>query len=353
MTQPDPLAELPDTDVAPDVAANDAPATAQIPHTQLKFSLGATAKSSLWAAEYDPTAEHNPLGLPAGPYTLEEIVRHDHSTQLLRPAERLCSLPEHPHVATVYAIASGKTHDQIWYEEAEAGTLADVLEKRGKVSAEEVAKITAALAQGLNWLHEQQMVFEGFSAERILFTLSGDIKLLAPTKDLRGSTSAVLHDGVEQDTAAVAALIWRCLTGENPGSYSQRIPLKLLLPDSHPELGATLEKAIDRDKPQPTLTEIAALITHHYSPGEVDLFASAHPSVRSYIPAVEVPAEKQNSAKWRFRRSRSAKSGAIFARKKQPQWFYPAAIAAILCAVSGMVFMLGHDSDAENTALVA
>ncbi|MDO4917670.1 MAG: protein kinase, partial [Rothia sp. (in: high G+C Gram-positive bacteria)] len=256
--------------------------------------------------------------------------------------------PEHPHVATVYAIASSKAHDQIWYEEAEAGTLADVLEKRGKISAEEVAKIAAGLAQGLNWLHEQQMVFEEFSAERVLFTLNGEIKLLAPTKDLRGSTAAVLHDGIEQDTGAVAKLIWRCLTGEVPGALYHRAPLKLLIPDSHPELGATLERAIDREKPQPTLTEISALITHHYSPAEVDLFASAHPSVRSYIPAIEVPTQSQHGSKSRFGRRKSAKSVAISAQKKQSSWLYPAAIAAALCAISATVFLVGQNSESEN-----
>lgn len=353
MTQPDPLAPLPDSDLATDATEHEIPSTSRIPHTRLKFSLGSTAHSSLWAAEYEPAPEQNPLGLPAGSYTLEELVRNERSVHLLRPADRLCSLPEHPHVATVYAIASSKAHDQIWYEEAEAGTLADVLEKRGKISAEEVAKITAALAQGLNWLHEQQMVFEEFSAERVLFTLSGEIKLLAPTKDLRGSTAAVLHDGVEQDTAAVAKLIWRCLTGELPGVLHQRAPLKLLIPDSHPELGATLERAIDREKPQPTLTEISALITHHYSPAEVDLFASAHPSVRSYIPAIEVPTQSQLGSKSRFGRRIPAKSVAKSAQKKQPQWFHPAVITASLCAVSGAVFLLGHYLDAENVPLAA
>lgn len=56
---------------------------------------------------------------------MEEIHRTENFEAILRPAERLCSLPQQENIATVYAIATAGNRDQIWYEPVDAGSVSN------------------------------------------------------------------------------------------------------------------------------------------------------------------------------------------------------------------------------------
>lgn len=281
-------------ETAPENQAVSAPSNQLI---DLRFSMYSDAERSIWSARYQPTSEQDILGIPAGTYCMEEIPHGPASEALLRPADRLCALTQHQHVATVFALASSGARDQIWYEQVDGGTLAQAISQRGKLPGEEVATIAAGLVYAMTWFHQQQMAFTEFTAHRIFFTSNGTLKVLAPDVDLRGKNSTVAEEYYRKDIAAVASILWECLTGEAPGDVLHRPPLKLLLPATKPELGVTLEHAIDQDKPQPSLQEINAIIQHHFSAQPVDLFASAHPSVRGELPARRQPSKKKATSR--------------------------------------------------------
>ncbi len=273
--------------------------TYQSSTTTLQFSISASSEKTHWIAKYHPETENNVLGLDPGEYSLIEIVDAQNHPGQLRPAERLCSLPEHPHVLTVLALATANQREQIWYEPAHAGTLEAVLDQRGQLTGGETALMIEQISTALRWLHEQQMAYEHLSPEHIVFTLEGTVKLTAPDKDLRGSQQALAEAAYHHDISRLATIIWRCLTGEEPSEYSIRTPLKLHLPQTNPELGKVLETAIDRKKPLPELAEISSLLSHDFSPVAMDLFASAHPAIRPLLPARILQKDEETKTSYR------------------------------------------------------
>ncbi|WP_346844313.1 hypothetical protein [uncultured Rothia sp.] len=304
--------------------------------TDLHFSMYSDDQRSMWSATYSPQPKFNPLQIPAGNYCMEEIHRTENFEAILRPAERLCSLPQQENIATVYAIATAGNRDQIWYEPVDAGSLATVITERGKLSGNEVASISEGLTAALTWFHEQQMGFSALDASRIFFTSAGKLKMLAPDTDLRGKPLSVAESYYEQDTAAAASILWECLTGEAPGEPRKRPPLKLLLPETKPELGVTLEHALEREKPQPSLQEINSLIQNHFSEQSVDLLASAHPSVRGRLPARR-PSLQPKKRSW----SNNLKSRRVLAT---------CLLAALLGAGGYIVSVKSEDGGAEQVS---
>ncbi|MFW0109562.1 protein kinase domain-containing protein [Rothia sp. P13129] len=252
-------------------------------YATFRYSLGATQQRSLWAVSYLPEEGHNPLSIPEGNYALEEIFNI--SPAEMRPAERLCSLPTHEDVATVFAISSAGDNEYIWYEQTDAGTLENLLSEKGKITPEEVTGMVEQLCRGLRWLHEQQMAYRALNPRNIGFTSNGKLKLYAPERELRGATKTVIEEYIRHDTSALASIIWRCLTGEEPANASDRTPLHFLYPTMNKELMYCLEAAIDHSEQMPQLHEIYRLLAHEFVPRPVNLFASAHPQTHGTLPA--------------------------------------------------------------------
>ncbi|WP_237232714.1 hypothetical protein [Rothia nasisuis] len=242
------------------------------------------------------------LGLQAGPYTLTLLNQEARST---RAAERLCSLPTYPHLLRVDAITTAeqqaskegektgagveKGNAHIWYEAAEAGTLADYCAARGPLPVGQVTTVVRAVIAALTYLHANQLTYSSLTAETVVFTVEGIPKLLAPDLDLRGEPEATQAARQAEATAAAAALIWLCYTGEQPHSQRLRAPLPLAVPEASEALARTLEDAIDSRAHQPTLTEIGALVDLTADPEQLELHLSAHESVRPRLPAYSVP----------------------------------------------------------------
>ncbi|MFW0155227.1 protein kinase [Rothia sp. P6271] len=254
-------------------------------YATFRYSLGSTQQRSLWAVSYLPEEQNNPLSIPEGNYTLEEI--RDIPPEEMRPAERLCSLPTHEDIATVFAISSTGDKEYIWYEQTDAGTLENLLLVRNKITPEEVTGMVEQLCRGLRWLHEQQMAYHALNPRNIGFTGEGKLKLYAPERELRGANRTVIDEYIRQDESAFASIIWRCLTGEEPATTHERTPLHFLYPTMNTELMQHLEAAIDKTEQMPHMHEIYRLLAHEFVPRPVNLCASAHPQTHGTLPAEE------------------------------------------------------------------
>lgn len=230
------------------------------------------------------------LDIQAGPYTLTQYTKS--SPTAIKAAERLCSLPTHPSVLRVDAVTSLPTSEHIWYEAAEAGSLADYCRARGQLPLEQVTTIARSLTEALSYLHEQELVYQNLSLEHCVFTASGEMKVLAPDFDVRTSPEATQQTKKADDIAACAAILWFCLTGKEPKAQRLRAPLSLSVPQASDALAQTLEDAIDLRANQPSLADIAALFDFTADSAPLELHLSAHESVLSRLPAYLPPQEK-------------------------------------------------------------
>lgn len=230
------------------------------------------------------------LDIQAGPYTLTQYTKS--SPAAIKAAERLCSLPAHPAVLRVDAVTSLPTSEHIWYEAAEAGSLADYCRARGQLPIEQVTTVARSLTEALSYLHQQELVYQNLSLEHCVFTVKGELKLLAPDLDVRTSPEAIQQAKKAEDIAACAAILWFCLTGKEPKAQRLRAPLSLSVPQASDALAQTLEDAIDLRANQPTLATIAALFDFIADSAPLELHLSAHESVISRLPAYTPPEEK-------------------------------------------------------------
>lgn len=287
-----------------------------LPDVTPRYRLESGAHHSTWIVDCGyQSAAH--LELQAGPYTLTQITGDAEASA--KSAERLCSLTPHPAVLRVDAVTSSQDSYHIWYEPAEAGTLADYCRAKGKLPLGQVTTVARALTQALTYLHEQGFAYSELTARHCVFTVRGELKLLAPDIDTRPLASAVQKSRQAEDIAACAALLWLCLTGEEPKAMRLRAPLNLAVPQASEALAQTLEDAIDSRAQQPQLADLLAPIELAADPEPLELHLSAHQSVRSRLPAYRQPAPVEPRRAVKQRRQTYGKLPDVSRGSKAPQ----------------------------------
>lgn len=296
------------------------PIPGNLPDVTPRYRLESGAHHSTWIVDCGyQSAAH--LELQAGPYTLTQITGDTEASA--KSAERLCSLTPHPAVLRVDAVTSSQDSYHIWYEPAEAGTLADYCRAKGKLPLGQVTTVARALTQALAYLHEQGFAYSELAARHCVFTVRGELKLLAPDIDTRSLASAVQKSRQAEDIAACAALLWLCLTGEEPKAMRLRAPLNLAVPQASDALAQTLEDAIDSRAQQPQLADLLALIELAADPEPLELHLSAHQSVRPRLPAYRQPAPVEPRRAVKQRRQVYGKLPDVSRGSKAPQGGLP------------------------------
>lgn len=249
---------------------------------QVRYALESGPHHSSWMVECGQTTAGQ-LGLEPGPYTLIQVGVED--TGRVKAAERLCALPAQENLLTVLAVTAGRS-EQVWCQPAQAGTLADYCAARGQLPLAEASLVASGLTRALAYLHTQELSYTALDASQLAFTVEGELKLLPPDRDMRGETEARQARSRAEDTAACAAILWLCLTGQEAAAQRFRKPLHLSVPEASEALAKTLEDAIDSRSQQPTLTEIGALFELARDPQPLELYRSAHQSVVPLLPAL-------------------------------------------------------------------
>lgn len=307
---------------APPEPENDQalPIPGNLPDVTPRYRLESGAHHSTWIVDCGyQSAAH--LELQAGPYTLTQITGDTEASA--KAAERLCSLTPHPAVLRVDAVTSSQDSYHIWYEPAEAGTLADYCRAKGKLPLGQVTTVARALTQALAYLHEQGFAYSALVARHCVFTVRGELKLLAPDIDTRPLASAVQKSRQADDIAACAALLWLCLTGEEPKAMRLRAPLNLAVPQASEALAQTLEDAIDSRAQQPQLADLLALIELAADLEPLELHLSAHQSARPRLPAYRQPAPVEPRRAVKQRRQIYGKLPDVSRGSKVPQGGLP------------------------------
>lgn len=143
----------------------------------------------------------------------------------------LLSMLDHPNLIRLRELFADGDHAVLVLDLAEGGSLAEVLERRGRLTAGEVVSALAPIAAALAYLHEQGIVHADVSSSNVLFTADavslladlGVARLLSASEPAR-STLAYLDPAVAAGGAAgpatdvfmLAGVALHALTGRAP-----------------------------------------------------------------------------------------------------------------------------------------
>jgi len=115
------------------------------------------------------------------PVALKQLFSHlisdsEQSSRFRQEALALASLT-HPHVVTIYDLVEFEDHFWIVMELLPGGSLADRIDARGAIPAEQSIAIACDIASGLGYAHERGIVHRDVKPMNILFTADGKPKL--------------------------------------------------------------------------------------------------------------------------------------------------------------------------------
>ena len=140
-------------------------ATWRLPGFVLGEQLGSGNSGEVWAARIAATGEQVALKRVAltGPDALRAA----------RTEAALLSTLDHPHLVRVHALLPTSDAAVLVLDLADGGSLADVLERRGRLSVGEVVTALAPIGAALAYAHQHGVMHGDVSPANILFTSIG------------------------------------------------------------------------------------------------------------------------------------------------------------------------------------
>ncbi|MDO5750170.1 MAG: hypothetical protein Q4P78_03065 [Rothia sp. (in: high G+C Gram-positive bacteria)] len=264
-------------------------------YLSFKNLIDENPQRTLWnvhlASEHSDEAIPVSISLPTGEYSLVQ-------TSVSSPESEsfYCALEPIESLATLCAVTRSGADTRLWYAPHLAGTLEQVLEQRGALSLEESLNCALALSGALEYLHSRGAAHGRLTADSVLLNLHGEPALIhalyAPDEQ---EPVSVQEQRAAEDARACAALLWKALTGVEPGATHERIPLPLHI-DSQGERGEIernefiielahiLESMLDAEQPQ--IRALSQLLQHMPSclkPAPINAYSSAPEDIRSRL----------------------------------------------------------------------
>lgn len=199
----------------------------KIPGYTAECLIGCGASAQVWRARTTRTGE---------PVALKVLETSDQSTYRAARAEAaLLSALDHPHLLRLHELVADRDQAILVLDLAEGGSLADVLERRSRITAGEAVTTLSPIAAALAYAHEQGLTHGDVSPANILFTEHGQplladlgvARLFGDFDDVR-STLAYLDPavaaggpaGTASDVFMIAAVALHALTGRPPWTGS-------------------------------------------------------------------------------------------------------------------------------------
>ncbi len=209
-----------------------------VPGYQVEQLIGYGSHAEVWSARVAATAEAVALKriiLPPGGNDPDRAVQQIAGlARAARSEAALLATLEHPSLIRFREFIQTPVAVVLAMELAEAGSLAQLLRRRGRLSPAEIAAALSPIAAALSYAHDEAVVHGDVSAANILFTTAGQPKLadLGVAHMLVGHTSperclgtpayvdpvlaAGGATGAASDVFSIAAVALHCLTGSGP-----------------------------------------------------------------------------------------------------------------------------------------
>ena len=216
-----------------------------------------------------------------------------------------------------------------------AGSVAEVVTRRGPMTVGEVLTVIAPVGEALAFLHQRGITHGDVSPRNILLTAAGKPKLGDfGTQTRRGGspsdygTSGFCAPEVgnqsntgelepARDVYALAACTWYLLTGRAPALTQNRIPLGAMVPDINDEFALLLEDALSVDPAQrPSAAEFTQRIYVGGTPTAVELGDVVTPeALKHMVTTRQVEARGLGASLGRVRARRGANKATNRAKK--------------------------------------
>ena len=297
------------------------------------------------ASESSDEAVPVSISLPEGEYTLVQ-------TPCARPEVEsfYCALEPIDGLATLCAVTRSGSNTRLWYAPHLAGTLEQAIAERGALSLNESLSCALSLSAALDYLHSQGAAHGAVSAGSVVLNVHGEPALIHPLHAPEDNTPVgVQEQRAAEDARACAVLLWKVITGVEPGATHERIPLPLHL-DSHVgaeegekqefiiELAQILESMLDAEQPQiSALSQLLERIPACLKPAPVNAYSSAPEDVRSRLilePGLSRVKHKKSSRGTQRETHRVMKPAGITPPKTRKS---PRAVLLSLIVVSALV----------------
>jgi hypothetical protein len=262
--------------------------------------LGAGSSSDVWRAR----------AISSGaPVALKRIFVADERqrSRALDEAALLAAL-DHPNLVRLHTVLELDTALVLVLDLAEAGSLADLLTARGRLTPGEVITAVAPVAAALAHLHDAGVVHGDVSAANILFTATGtpllaDVGVARLTGDdadaeaspayVDPAVAAGFVPGAPSDVFMLAGVALHALTGAPPwpdpdpaaaldraaAGVLDDVAERLAAADVPPDMIAVLARALAVDPPRRgTAAGLALDLAHSATAAAVDLAAGRRPA---------------------------------------------------------------------------
>ncbi|ESK88476.1 hypothetical protein Moror_1274 [Moniliophthora roreri MCA 2997] len=161
---------------------------------------------------------------------------HDQQTaaQMMRNQRVLLRRLSHPNVIQCFGLVETPPTLNLFLEHLPGGSIAEALEKFGKLSDENTRYFTSQIASGLEYLHSEGILHRGLKAENILMNHEGVVKISGFSTPFWTSPEAAYNRGrgydYKLDIWALGCVVLEMLSGTRPwaGLGESDVVLKLL-----------------------------------------------------------------------------------------------------------------------------